>query len=116
MKKLLTVLLLLCMVVTGIPVSAAEGETTPTVEIGTYIGLGKYNGKSIIWRCVDIDENGTLMLADRIVDTLPYDARTNDNDRSSHTVETISVIHMVPIIGKTAICAHGSILPLLRAR
>ena len=86
MKKLLAVLLLLCVVVTGIPVSAAEGETTPTVEIGTYISLGKYNGKSIIWRCVDIDENGTLMLADRIVDTLPYDARTNDNDRSkSHS-------------------------------
>ena len=71
MKKLLTVLLLLCVVMTGIPVSAAEGETTPTVEIGTYISLGKYNGKSIIWRCVDIDENGTLMLADTIVDTLP---------------------------------------------
>lgn len=86
MKKLLTVLLLLCMVVTVIPVSAAEGETTPTVEIGTYISLGKYKGKSIIWRCVDIDENGPLMLADRIVDTLPYDARTNDNDRSkSHS-------------------------------
>ena len=86
MKKLLTVLLLLCVVMTGIPVSAAEGETTPTVEIGTYISLGKYNGKSIIWRCVDIDENGPLMLADRIVDTLPYDARTNDNDRSkSHS-------------------------------
>ena len=86
MKKLLTVLLLLCVVMTGIPVSAAEGETTPTVEIGTYISLGKYNGKSIIWRCVDIDENGTLMLADTIVDTLPYDARTNDNDRSkSHS-------------------------------
>ena len=105
MKKLLTVLLLLCVVMTGIPVSAAEGETTPTVEIGTYISLGKYNGKSIIWRCVDIDENGTLMMHVRTTTT-----------GQSHTVETISGIHMVPIIGKTAICAHGSILPLLRAR
>lgn len=61
-------------------------RTTTQVELGNYISLGKYNGKDIIWRCVSIDEKGALMLADNIIDTLPYDAMTNDNNRSkSHS-------------------------------
>lgn len=65
--------------------SAGEAKTTQ-IEPGTYINLGKYNGKNIVWRCVDVDEKGCLMLADYIVDTLPYDAMTNDNSRSkSHS-------------------------------
>ena len=56
------------------------------VELGNYISLGKYNGKDVIWRCVSIDEKGALMLADNIIDTLPYDAKTSDNNRSkSHS-------------------------------
>ena len=65
--------------------SADESKTTQ-IEPGTYINLGKYNGKNIVWRCVSVDEKGCLMLADYIVDTLPYDAMTNDNSRSkSHS-------------------------------
>lgn len=61
--------------------------TNPTeVKLGEYIKLGKYNGKDIVWRCVGEDENGKLMLADNIIDMLPYDAKTNDNNRSkSHS-------------------------------
>ena len=65
--------------------SAGESKTTQ-IEPGTYINLGKYNGKNIVWRCVDVDEKGCLMLADYIIDTFPYDAMTNDNSRSkSHS-------------------------------
>ncbi len=61
-------------------------RATTQVELGNYISLGKYNGKEILWRCVGEDENGALMLADNIIDTLPYDAKTNDNNRSkSHS-------------------------------
>ena len=61
-------------------------RTTTQVELGNYISLGKYNGKDVIWRCVSIDEKGALMLADKVIDTLPYDAKTNDNNRSkSHS-------------------------------
>lgn len=66
----------------------AESVTpTPTrVNLGDYITLGKYNGKDILWRCVSVDDSGTLMLADSIIDTLPYDAITSDNSRSkSHS-------------------------------
>ena len=61
-------------------------RTTTQVELGNYISLGKYNGKDVIWRCVSVDDKGSLMLADKVIDTLPYDAKTNDNNRSkSHS-------------------------------
>ena len=61
-------------------------KTTTQVNLGDYITLGKYNGKDIVWRCVSIDDSGTLMLADSIIDMLPYDAITSDNNRSkSHS-------------------------------
>ena len=63
--------------------SATNGTRTPTqVKSGDYISLGKYNGKDVVWRCVSIDEKGPLMLADNVIDTLPYDAKTSDNNRS----------------------------------
>ena len=65
---------------------ANGAKTTTLVKLGNYIRLGKYKDKDIIWRCVSIDEKGALMLADNIIDTLPYDAKTNDNNRSkSHS-------------------------------
>ncbi len=61
-------------------------KTKTQVNLGDYMILGKYNGKDIVWRCVGEDENGKLMLADNVIDTLPYDAKTNDNNRSkSHS-------------------------------
>ncbi len=75
------------MVVNAQGVKTENGtRTTTQVELGNYISLGKYNGKDIVWRCVGEDENGKLMLADKVLDTLPYDAKTNDNNRSkSHS-------------------------------
>ena len=66
--------------------SVEAPKTTTQVELGSYISLGRYKGKDVIWRCVSIDEKGPLMLADNIIDTLPYDAMTSDNSRSkSHS-------------------------------
>ena len=39
--------------------------------------MGKYYDKPIIWRCVDINENGPLMLSDRILAIKPFDANGN---------------------------------------
>ena len=65
--------------------SAGESKTSQ-IELGQYISLGKYNGKDVIWRCVSVDDKGSLMLADKVIDTLPYDAMTSDNSRSkSHS-------------------------------
>ena len=86
MKKRLTAMFLsICLVLSLIPVSV-QAASKPNIKIGDYVQMGKYNGSSILWRCVSIDADGPLMLADKIVDKLAYDAKTNDNSNSkSHS-------------------------------
>lgn len=84
-KKLTAVLLALCMAVSLLPMSV-QASSKPDIKVGDYVKMGTYNNASILWRCVSIDDNGPLMLADKIVDTLAYDAKTNDNSNSkSHS-------------------------------
>ena len=84
-KKLTAVLLALCMAVSLLPMSV-QASSKPDIKVGDYVKMGTYNNASILWRCVSIDNNGPLMLADKIVDTLAYDAKTNDNSISkSHS-------------------------------
>ena len=47
-----------------------SGGIKPDIKVGDYVKMGAYNNASILWRCVSIDNNGPLMLADKIVDTL----------------------------------------------
>ena len=86
MKRRLTAMFLsICLVLSLIPVSV-QASSKPNIQIGDYVKMGTYNGNSILWRCVSIDADGPLMLADKIVDTLAYDAKTNDNSNSkSHS-------------------------------
>ena len=84
-KKITAVLLALCMIISLLPMFV-QAASKPDIQVGDYIKMGTYNSASILWRCVSIDDNGPLMLADRIVDTLAYDAKTNDNSNSkSHS-------------------------------
>ena len=65
---------------------SVQAASKPDIKVGDYVKMGTYNNASILWRCVSIDDNGPLMLADRIIDTLAYDAKTNDNSSSkSHS-------------------------------
>ena len=84
-KKITAILLALCMAISILPMSV-QAASKPDIKVGDYVKMGTYNNASILWRCVSIDNNGPLMLADRIIDTLAYDAKTNDNSNSkSHS-------------------------------
>lgn len=84
-KKITAILLALCMAISILPMSV-QAASKPDIKVGDYVKMGTYNNASILWRCVSIDDNGPLMLADRIIDTLAYDAKTNDNSSSkSHS-------------------------------
>lgn len=84
-KKITAILLTLCMAISILPMSV-QAASKPDIKVGDYVKMGTYNNASILWRCVSIDDNGPLMLADRIIDTLAYDAKTNDNSSSkSHS-------------------------------
>ena len=84
-KKITAVFLALCMAISVLPMTI-QAASKPDIKVGDYVKMGAYNNASILWRCVSIDNNGPLMLADKIVDTLAYDAKTNDNSNSkSHS-------------------------------
>ena len=73
------------MAISILPMSV-QAASKPDIKVGDYVKMGTYNNASILWRCVSIDDNGPLMLADRIIDTLAYDAKTNANSNSkSHS-------------------------------
>lgn len=48
-----------------------------TINIGDYVQMGKYYDEPILWRCVEIDENGPLMLSDKIITLKAFDAGGN---------------------------------------
>ena len=49
-------------------------SATASIAIGKYLEMGTYYGEPILWRCVDIDENGPLMLSDKIICLKAFDA------------------------------------------
>ena len=84
-KKITAIFLALFMAISVLPMTI-QAASKPDIKVGDYVKMGVYNNASILWRCVSIDNNGPLMLADKIVDTLAYDAKTNDNSNSkSHS-------------------------------
>lgn len=74
-KRILSMVIALVMMCAFLPcMASAKG-----IEIGDYVQMGTYYGKPILWRCVDIDENGPLMLSDKIICIKPFDARNSAN-------------------------------------
>ena len=80
-KRMLSLLLAVILVLCPLQVMAADNK--PTIKIGDYIQMGTYEGTPIVWRCVAEDDNGPLMLSDRVLcDYMPYDAQTNKNNKT----------------------------------
>ena len=64
-KRMLSLLLAVILVLCPLQVMAADNK--PTIKIGDYIQMGTYEGTPIVWRCVAEDDNGPLMLSDRVL-------------------------------------------------
>ncbi len=60
--------------------TAMDGANSHIAE-GDYLAVGNYNGEEILWRCVDINENGPLMLSERILSFKSFDASGNHGDK-----------------------------------
>lgn len=51
-------------------------------KVGNYYTFGKYYEESIIWICIDINENGPLLLSDKVITIKPFDvANPNETDK-----------------------------------
>ena len=70
---------MLCALVPAFPAQAA---VSANIKIGDYVQMGTYYGKPILWRCVDIDDNGPLMLSDKILFAKAMDAKGDDKSGS----------------------------------
>lgn len=57
-----------------------RAQNFSSIKIGDQIAMGKYNGEVIFWRCVDIDENGPLMLSEKVLCNKEFDA-AGDNEQ-----------------------------------
>ena len=84
LKKSLAVLVASAMIVSLIPFQpsmAAEpggpGGEELVINIGDYVLMGTYNEEPILWRCVDKDANGPLMLSDKILTFKAFAARAS---------------------------------------
>ena len=76
-----------------LPYSINDIDYGVEIKIGDYFVFGKYYDEPILWRCIDIDENGPLMLSDKILSLKAFDAKgsnSGDNNDSSHTRGTNS--------------------------
>ena len=85
------------------PMGAKAEVPDAEIKLGDYIVLGRYNNKPIIWRCVDIDENGPLMLSDKVLTYRAFDAPGENDTYSDGRVQPeisypLIYLFMVPII------------------
>ena len=56
------------------PLEDPEIDETKTLQYGDYLQMGTYYGEPILWRCVDVQTNGLLMWAHKIICFKAYDA------------------------------------------
>ncbi len=78
LKKLFSIALCCALVMSMFNVcSAAENNT---LNIGDYVIVGKYNGSPVVWRYAVNDDNGMLMVSDKILDYKRFSTPQKDLD------------------------------------
>ncbi|MBR1738425.1 MAG: hypothetical protein IJ736_15710 [Firmicutes bacterium] len=87
LKKMIAVFISLIIIVSGISVYGEEGKSFDiggkSVNVGDYFQVGKYKGIPVVWRCIKIDENGPLMLSDKVICLKAFD-EAGKNEIGSH--------------------------------
>ena len=72
MKKI-SLLLILAIIFTVLPFGVGA-ETATAIEVGQYVRFGTYLGAPILWRCIDVNDKGYLLLSDKIITLKSFDA------------------------------------------
>lgn len=73
-KKILACILVLCNIC-SFTVSASE--QADFLIPGDYVEFGKLYGESILWRVIDLNDNGYLLFSEKIVEVRSFDAATD---------------------------------------
>ena len=84
-NKLILAIALVSQLIVPLPkTTSAEGNLP--LSIGDYITLGRYYDEPILWRCIDIDGYGMLILSDQILSIKCFDVG-GEASGGSHTSE-----------------------------
>jgi|LSQX01.2.fsa_nt_gb hypothetical protein len=66
-KRIVSLFITLVIVISLLPITPAQAAS---INIGDYVVMGKYYDDQILWRCMDIDENGSFTVTNEEI--LPY--------------------------------------------
>ena len=87
MKKTISVILSIIMLVCSLPISAFATSngfaTLNEISIGDEITMGTYNGEPITWVCGGIDANGALLISKDVICQKEFDAAGQDSQYHS---------------------------------
>lgn len=76
MKKILFIPILIFLILVIFILNINPVFNKKQMEIGDYIQFGKYNNEPILWRVINIDDNGNvLILSDRIICFKAFDSK-----------------------------------------
>lgn len=85
--KILSLFIVISMVCSIIPVNCQEVKADTAIKLGDYIQFGSYYQKPILWRVINIDEDGNpLLFSEHVICSKAYDARGSkhgDEDRKA---------------------------------
>lgn len=76
-RKLISLLLAVLLILPVGTLSFTATASSDSIKVGDTLTLGTYLDEPIVWRCVSIDENGPLMLSDKILCFKSFDAKGN---------------------------------------
>ena len=86
-KRIFSAFITLCMLCALIPALPAQvAEAATNIKVGDYVKMGEWNEVPMMWRCVDIDGNGPLMVAASVLPSKVFDAKggNTNNGTNSH--------------------------------
>ena len=96
MKKLIMIFISIVMFI-GTYSVYAETSDNNLIQDGTYIQIGKYNEDPILWRCISTnedDENGKLIISDRILCYKCFDSRRAGDRSQGHWIRFLGRIKL----------------------
>lgn len=88
-KRILSLWLTICIMASLIVALPITASAEKSIKIGDYLILGEYYDEPILWRCVDIDKNGPLMLSDKILCIKPFDVEGNGGSHDKNSQREI---------------------------
>lgn len=82
-KRILAFILAIAVLVPLFSGTPTYAEDSKKMRVGQTITLGSYNGEPIVWKCVEIDDNGPLMYSEKILCFKAFDASGESSEYHS---------------------------------